>query len=117
AHVHIDDTAVTVELSWWERPFARGLGRMRVPRAAVREIAAVEHPTRMAATGVLRSGLTVTGVLKVGRWGIGGGTRRWVSVRRAVPALRITLDRERAGLPYDELLVSTPAAVAAAQRS
>jgi hypothetical protein len=29
-----------------------------------------------------------------------------------VPALRISLDGGRAGLPYDELLISTPAAAA-----
>jgi len=113
AHVHIDDTTVTVELSWWERPFAGGRARMEVPRAAVREIATVDRPTRVTATGLLRSGVQVTGVLKVGRWGMESSTRRWVSVRRNLPALRISLDGDRAGLPYDELLISTPAAVAA----
>ncbi|MCO1660191.1 hypothetical protein [Pseudonocardia humida] len=110
AHVHIDDTTVTVVLSWWERPFAGGRARMEVPRTAVREIATVDRPTRVTATGLLRSGVQVTGVLKVGRWGMESRTRRWVSVRRSVPALRISLDGERAGLPYDELLISTSAA-------
>ena len=69
----------------------------------------MELPTRAAATGVARSGLVVTGILKLGRWGIGTRTSRFVSVRRWEPALRLVVDdtfREQLG--YHEILISTP---------
>ena len=109
AHVHMDSGTVTVELAWWERPFAARRARLVVPASSVLRAECVEHPTRMSATPGGRAGLLVTGVLKVGRWGIGTGTHRFVSVRRWVPGLRLVLDEDRAGqLGYDELLVSTP---------
>jgi hypothetical protein len=49
--------------------------------------------------------------MKVGRWGVGTKTRRFVSVRRWIPVVRFTLDEEGAGLiGYAEVLVSTRAA-------
>lgn len=51
----------------------------------------------------------VTGVLELGRWGIGTPTSRFVSVRRWVPALRLVVrDGFRDQLGYHELLISTP---------
>ncbi|WP_232665552.1 hypothetical protein [Pseudonocardia sp. TRM90224] len=111
AKVHVGELAVTVELAPWERPFAGGRERIEVPRGGLRSVEVVERPTRWSATPGGRSGLVVTGVLKVGRWGLGTGTRRFVSVRRWVPAVRLVLDDVTAGaLGYDELLVSTPEA-------
>jgi hypothetical protein len=52
-------------------------------------------------------GLLVSGVVKVGIWGLGTGIRQLVSVRRRVPGLRITLDRTVSGGRFDELLIST----------
>ncbi|WP_086820324.1 hypothetical protein [Allokutzneria sp. NRRL B-24872] len=106
AVLRVGDTAVRVELRWWERPFAGWRRRVEVPLTAIGDVERVEHPTRRAATPGGRSGAVVTGVLKVGRWGVGTRTRQFVSVRRTVPAVRITTDRAVVG--YDELLVSTP---------
>ena len=51
----------------------------------------------------------MTGVLKLGRWGVGTRTSRFVSVRRWVPAVRLAVDEETAKhLGYNELLISTP---------
>lgn len=69
----------------------------------------MDRPTRASVTGVGRAGLLVSGVLKLGRWGIGTPTRRFVSVRRWVPALRVVVaDRFQEQLGYHEILISTP---------
>jgi hypothetical protein len=117
AHVRLGDGTVLVELARWERVFAGRRSRIVVPVRAVVRAEPVERPTAAAATPGGRSGLVITGVLKVGRWGIGTGKHRFVSVRRGVPGLRLVLDRSAAEeLGYDELLVSTPdaAGIAAA---
>ena len=109
ARVEVDQQAVNVTLARWERPFAGGRTRIVVPRSAVRASERVDRPTRWAATPGGRAGLLITGVLKLGRWGIGTRTSRFVSVRRWVPALRLTVDDATAEqLGYDELLISTP---------
>jgi hypothetical protein len=108
AAVQVDQQAVNVTLSRWERPFAGGRTRIVVPRSAVRASERVDQPTRRAATPGGRAGLLITGVLKLGRWGVGTRTSRFVSVRRWVPALRLTVDDATAEqLGYDELLIST----------
>lgn len=56
----------------------------------------------------MRSGLVVSGVLKVARFTHPDGTRRLVSMRRGLPLLRIALR----GQEFDELLISTPEATA-----
>ena len=109
ATAHVDDHAVTVTLSTVEKLFCGGRTRLVVPLDEVRRAERVELPTRAAATGVARSGLVVTGILKLGRWGIGTRTSRFVSVRRWVPALRLVVDDGfRQQLGYHEILVSTP---------
>jgi hypothetical protein len=109
AHVRIEDRTVIVSLAWWERLFAGRRARIAVPAAAVLRADCVERPTAMSATPGGRAGLVVTGMLKVGRWGIGTGTHRFVSARRGVPSLRLVLDGDQAAqLGYDELLISTP---------
>lgn len=108
ATVTIDQQQLRVELSWWERPFAGGRHHMSVPRTAIASIERVDRPTRWAATPGGRAGLLVTGVLKVGRWGVGTGTSRFVSVRRWRPAVRVAVDDHTAAeLGYDELVIST----------
>jgi hypothetical protein len=53
-----------------------------------------------------RVGLIITGVLKLGPW---ARARRFVSVRRWVPALRLVVDDATAEqLGYHELLITTP---------
>jgi hypothetical protein len=74
-----------------------------VPLSAVRRVECVDRP--LAHTRGGRMGLLVSGVVKVGVWGLGTGRRQLVSVRRNVPALRVTVDRSVTG--YDELLIST----------
>jgi hypothetical protein len=109
ATVRANGTTVTVDLSWWERFFAAGRPRVVVPLDAIATAGVVDHPTRWTATPGGRSGLVVTGVLKVGRWGVGTGMRYFVSTRRNRPAVRLTLTPEGADLiGYDVVLVSTP---------
>jgi hypothetical protein len=109
AHVHMDDVSVTVELAWWERLFAGGRAQIVVPVGAIVLAECVDRPTAMSATPGGRAGLLVTGVLKVGRWGIGAGSRQFVSARRGVPGLRLVLAAGAAAqVRYDELLVSVP---------
>lgn len=107
--VHVDEHAVTITLSTVEKLFCGGRSRLVVPLSEVRAAERIERPTRASVTGIGRSGLVVTGVLKLGRWGIGTPTRRFVSVRRWVPALRIVVDDAFQGqLGYHEILISTP---------
>lgn len=107
--VHVDDNAVTVELSAVEKLFCGGRSRLVVPRSEIRLAERVDRPTRASATGIGRAGLAVTGVLKLGRWGIGSPTSRFVSVQRWRPAVRIVVDDAfRAQLGYHEILISTP---------
>ncbi|MGC4937796.1 hypothetical protein [Kribbella sp. DT2] len=116
ATVRANDTTVTVGLSWWERLFAAGRPRLVIPLDAIATIGVVEQPTRWTATPGARSGIVITGVLKVGRWGLGTGVRHFVSVRRNRPAVRLMLTPEGADVTgYDVVLVSTPDAEAIAR--
>lgn len=109
AAVYVDRETVRIELRWWERLFAGQRKRLVVPVAAILEARRVDRPTRYSATPGGRAGLVVTGVVKIGRWGIGTRMSLFVSVRRSVPALRLTIDKPTAEqLGYDVILVSTP---------
>lgn len=44
--VHVDDTAVTVELSAVEKHFCGGRSRLVVPRSEIRLTERVDRPTR-----------------------------------------------------------------------
>ncbi|MFK0250809.1 hypothetical protein ACIQUM_39455 [Amycolatopsis azurea] len=103
ATIDIADGGVRVRFSAWER-LAVWRDEVVVPPAAIRAVELVDAPVGRARGG--RAGVLVSGVLKVGYWGLGTGIRQLVSVRRGVPALRIAIDREAAGLPFDEVLVS-----------
>lgn len=103
ATVERHEDRLTVRFGRWE-PLFTGRGRVDVPIGALREAECVEEPRRATRGG--RSGLLVTGLVKIGRWGVGVGLRQLVSVRRGVPALRLVLDRNATG--YDEVLVSVP---------
>jgi hypothetical protein len=103
AQLRSEDDAVVVRFGGWEAVLV-GRRRLRIPLSAIRAAACVERP--MPATTGLRVGLHVAGIVKIGRWGLGVGRRQLVSVRRAVPAARFTLDRDTTG--YDEVLVSVP---------
>jgi hypothetical protein len=107
--VQVDDHAVTVTLNSVEKLFCGGRSRLVIPVTEIRSTERVDRPTRASVTGVGRAGLLVTGVLKLGRWGIGTPTSRFVSVRRWVPAVRLVVtDDFREQLGYHEILISTP---------
>ena len=110
ARIEERDTGVVVRFEGWEPLFTRRT-QLEVPFGAIREAEVVENALR--ATRGARVGLLVTGVRKIGRWGIGVGLRQLVSVRRGQPALRLRLDREATG--YDEVLVSLADAATVAE--
>ena len=109
ATVHVDEHAVTVTLNAFERLCCGGRNRLVVPRGEIASATRAEHPTRASVTGIGRAGLGVTGVIKIGRWGLGTPTRRFVSARRWVPALHLVVrDGFDGQLGYHELVLSTP---------
>lgn len=93
-----------VKFSAWER-LAVWRDEVVVPVSAIRAVEHVESAVGRARGG--RAGVLISGVLKVGFWGLGTGVRQLVSVRRGVPALRVEVDRAGSGLHFDELLIST----------
>lgn len=103
ANIDIAGGEVRVRFSDWER-LAVWRSEVVVPVAAIRDVEYVEEPVGRARGG--RAGVLISGVLKVGFWGLGTGVRQLVSVRRGVPALRVGIDRAAAGLHFDELLIS-----------
>ncbi|SCL72541.1 hypothetical protein [Micromonospora peucetia] len=105
-HLHIRFTAA--ERMWTRRQ------QLTVPLTAVRDVTTVAEPLRLARGA--RSGLTVSGFVKIGTWGIFGGPRQLVSARAGQPGLHLTVDRTATG--YDEILLSDPTAptIAAAIR-
>ncbi|WP_409491989.1 hypothetical protein [Amycolatopsis sp. cmx-11-12] len=102
AKIDIAGGEVRVRFSDWER-LAVWRREVVVPVAAIKDVEYVEEPVSRARGG--RAGVLISGVLKVGFWGLGTGVRQLVSVRRGVPALRVGVDRA-AGLPFDEVLIS-----------
>ena len=109
ATVRVDEHSITIDLGLVEELCCGGRSTLVVPLGAVRALDLVERPTRVSATGVGHAGVLVTGVLKIGRWGVGTPTHRFVSVRRWLPALRIVVsDGFREQLGYHEILISTP---------
>ncbi|RKN43488.1 hypothetical protein [Micromonospora endolithica] len=105
--VHVTADRVRIRLRPVEKIFALH-GDLDLPRSAVRTAEVLTDG--LAATRGLRApGLAIPGWTKVGTWR-GRGARQYVAVRRGVPTLRLTLDRQR----YDIVLVSTPDAHAVA---
>ncbi|MBB1154964.1 MULTISPECIES: hypothetical protein [Amycolatopsis] len=90
-----------VRFARWER-FAVRREEITVPLARIRTAEQIGNP--LARTRGGRIGMLVSGVFKVGVWGLGTGTRQLVSVRRSGPALRIVLDDAE----FAELLLSLP---------
>ncbi|RSN45802.1 hypothetical protein DMC64_13680 [Amycolatopsis sp. WAC 04197] len=105
ATIDIADGGVRVRFSSWER-LAVWRDEVIVPSSAIKAVEFVEEPVRRTRGG--RAGVLISGVLKVGYWGLGTRTRQLVSARRGVPGLRVEIDRAVAGLPFDEVLVSAP---------
>jgi hypothetical protein len=102
ATMKVRGSELRVRFAAWERPIVWRAG-LDVPLTAIRSVERVEDALGRTRGG--RVAFLISGVVKVGRWGLGTGTRQLVSVRRKAPTLRITLDRTVTG--YDELLIST----------
>lgn len=107
ASIIVTGATIDIRFAWWERLWL-GRGRLTVPVAAIRQAARVDRPLRLARGA--RSGLVVSGLIKIGVWGLFGCPRQLVAVRRGRPALHLVLDREAAGDDFDEILISDPAA-------
>ncbi len=101
ATMKVTGNELRVRFAAWERPFV-WRAKLDVPLSAIRGVSRVERALRLTRGG--RVGMLISGLIKVGRWGIGTGTRQLVSVKRNVPTLRIALSRAETG--YDELLIS-----------
>jgi hypothetical protein len=99
--VMIRQGALTVRFAPWARLFSRA-GAVSVPVDGIRAVHHLDRPLA-AATG-WRSGLLVSGVMKVGVWTSFGGVRRLVAARGGEPGLRIVMKDRRSG--YDELVLS-----------
>src|SRR4051812_39165137 len=108
--------AITVEndellLTLSTREKVAGLhGDIRVPIASVHAVG-VERDALAAVRGMRAPGLALPGRTKIGTWRR-RASRAFVVARRDVPAVRVSLR----GAGYDELLVSTEDAQAAADR-
>lgn len=105
--ITVTGTRIDLRFSRWERLWL-GRARLSVPVAAVRRVAVVDQPLRLA-TGA-RRGLVVSGLIKIGIWGLFGGPRRLVVARRGRPGLHLVLDREASGDEFDELVLTDPEA-------
>ncbi|MGH1561557.1 hypothetical protein [Mumia sp. DW29H23] len=108
--IHVDDTGIHLQFPGWERLMA-GRSTFTAPHEAV--LAATAEPGWTREVLGLRSGLAVSGYLKLGTFRHPSGTRRLVAMRRGLPLLRVALDRSASG--FDEVLVSTPDAAALAR--
>jgi hypothetical protein len=102
ARVDVDTRELRVWFSPLER-LATWRAEVTVPLTAVRAAEVLDAPLRHTRGG--RVGFLVSGVVKVGRWGIGTGMRQLVSVRRGTPGLLVTVDPNATG--FGELLIST----------
>ncbi|AVT31596.1 hypothetical protein C6361_21320 [Plantactinospora sp. BC1] len=116
ATMRISGDALAFEFEGLERLW---LGRraLTVPLRSVRQVAYVERPLRLASGA--RRGLVVTGIAKMGVWGIFGGPRQLVYARHGMPGLHLRLDRSMVPGAFDEVVFATPDAarlVAAVQR-
>lgn len=110
-HISADPTGIHVTFPGWERWMA-GRATFTAPFDAVTDVT-VEPGWTSEVLGV-RSGLVVSGYLKVGTFRHPYGAKRLVSMRRGLPLLRVSLDRGASG--FDELLLSTPDAAQIAHR-
>ena len=102
--VILDEHRLTVRFEQTERLFVRR-DHFTVDRAAILGAAVTDKPLRVPHGA--RGGLSAAGLAKIGVWGLLGGVRQLVSVRRGRPALRLLLDPDRAD-GFSELVVSVP---------
>ena len=100
ARLRLENDTLHLELTTPEK-IAGLRGDVRVPLAAVREVAVEDDPIG-AVRGLRAPGLAIPGRTKIGTWRR-RGHRGFVVARRDVPAVRVELE----GARYDSLLVST----------
>ncbi|MCO8270759.1 hypothetical protein M1L60_09145 [Actinoplanes sp. TRM 88003] len=103
ASITVTGDIIEIRFTGWERLWT-GRQRLAIPVAAVRQASAVAEPLGLARGA--RRGLAVSGLLKVGVWGLFGGTRQLVAARRGEPGLHLILS---AGQEFDEIVISDPA--------
>ncbi|WP_422744798.1 hypothetical protein ACN27B_11080 [Micromonospora sp. WMMD754] len=111
ATVMLTGEVIDVRFTGWERVWT-GRERFVLPVGAVRHVAPVGEPVRLARGA--RRGFVVSGLAKIGVWGLFGGPRQLVAARRGEPGLHLVLDRAAAGGEFDEVVLSTPDAPALA---
>ncbi|MEU1843577.1 hypothetical protein [Micromonospora sediminicola] len=111
ATVMLTGEVIDVRFTGWERVWT-GRERFVLPVGAVRHAAPVGEPVRLARGA--RRGFVVSGLAKIGVWGLFGGPRQLVAARRGEPGLHLVLDRAAAGGEFDEVVLSTPDAPALA---
>lgn len=101
--IRVDESALHVEFPGWEAWMA-GRSRYAVDRRAITRIELL--PGWSSEVLGPRSGLVVSGSIKLGVFRHPSGTRRLVAMRRGRPLLRIGLAGRAAGQEFDELLLS-----------
>ncbi|WP_328848785.1 hypothetical protein [Micromonospora zamorensis] len=107
ASVMVIDDVIDIRFTGWERVWV-GREQFALPLTAVRHVALVDNPLRLARGA--RRGYVVSGFAKIGVWGLYGGPRQLVAARRAEPGLHLVLDRASAGGEFDQVVLSSPAA-------
>ncbi|MEV2237492.1 hypothetical protein [Micromonospora sp. NPDC049891] len=105
ASVMLSGDVIDIRFTGWERLWT-GRDRLAVAVGAVRQVARVDNPLRLARGA--RSGYVVSGFVKIGVWGLFGGTRQLVAARRGEPGLHLVLDRAGTGGQFDEVVLSGP---------
>lgn len=101
----IGDAGLTVCFSGSQR-LMTGRSELHIPTRAI--VSAHVAPGWTSEILGIRSGLSISGLRKLGVFTHPSGARRLVDMRRGMPLLRIVTDREMTG--FDELLLSTPVA-------
>ncbi|GAA4310325.1 hypothetical protein ACFQY7_16350 [Actinomadura luteofluorescens] len=112
AKVAVAEDTVAIAFNAWERIWTRR-SEVSVPLAGIVRVACVDAPLRVARGG--HRGLVVSGLTKIGVWGVLRGPRQLVSVRRG-PGLHLTLNRGVTGDDFDEIVVSHPNAARLTER-
>jgi hypothetical protein len=105
ASITVTGELVNIWFTGWERLWT-GRKRAAIPVGAVRHTALVTDPLRLARGG--RNGIVVSGLLKIGIWGVFRGPRQLVAARHGEPGLHLVLDRAAAGGQFDEVVLSHP---------
>jgi hypothetical protein len=105
ATMRISSEALTFDFEGMERLWL-GRAALTVPLRSVRQVAYADRPLRLARG--LRRGYVVSGVAKIGVWGLFSRPRQLVCAWRGVPGLHLRLDHATVDGRFDEVVFSTP---------